>query len=90
MLLAESDLRLVVGNPRNGKRSRPAAPPFDHPAIIRQSFKSASHPGRELTIREIGALPDFDDITVRIADVAAYLAVFGNRLRNELGPSAFP
>ena len=43
-----------------------------------------------LTIREIGALSDLDNITVRIADVAANLAVLGNRLRDELGSSTFP
>src|ERR1700720_4787924 len=47
-------------------------------------------PGRALTVRELGALSDFDDITVRIADVAAYLAVLGDRLRDELGSSTFP
>src|ERR1700720_4381230 len=47
-------------------------------------------PGRALTVRELGALSDFDDITVRIADVAAYLAVLGDRLRDEFGSSTFP
>ena len=54
------------------------------------AFKSVSHPGRALTVREVGALSDFDNITVRIADVAAYLAVLGDRLRDELGSSTFP
>ena len=36
------------------------------------------------------ALPNFDDITVRIADVAADLAVLGYWLRDELGSSTFP
>ena len=52
--------------------------------------KSASHPGRALTVGEGSALSDLDDVAVRIADVAAYLAVLGNRLRDELGPSTFP
>ena len=30
------------------------------------------------------ALYDFDNVTVRIADVAANLAVFGDRLRDDL------
>src|ERR1700720_1252902 len=47
-------------------------------------------PGRALTVRELGALSDFDDITVRIADVAANLAVLGYWLRDELGSSTFP
>src|ERR1700688_2193622 len=42
------------------------------------------------TVREVGALPDFDDIAVGIADVAAYLAVLLYRLGNELGSSTFP
>ena len=46
--------------------------------------------GRALTVREVGALSDLDNVTVRVADVAAYLAVLGNRLRDELGPSTFP
>src|SRR5260221_398338 len=37
-----------------------------------------------LTVRDVGALSDFDNVTVRIADVAAYLAVLGDRLRDEL------
>jgi hypothetical protein len=47
-------------------------------------------PGRPLTVREVGALSDFDDIAIGIADVAAYLAVLGYRLRDELGSSTFP
>src|SRR5579872_914433 len=39
---------------------------------------------RVLTVLEGGALPDLDNITVRIADVAANLAVLGYRLRDEL------
>src|SRR5271169_558183 len=34
-----------------------------------------------LTVREIGALSNLDNVTVRIADVAADLAVLGDRLR---------
>src|SRR5208283_4623949 len=33
---------------------------------------------------------DLDNVTVRIADVAANLAVLGYWLRDELGPSTFP
>jgi hypothetical protein len=50
----------------------------------------ASHPGRPLTVGEIGALSDFDNVTVRIADVAADLAVLGDRLCDELRSSTFP
>ena len=45
---------------------------------------------RVLTVDPVGALSDFDDIAVRIADVAAYLAVLGDRWREELGSSTFP
>ena len=44
----------------------------------------ATHPGRALTVGEIRALSDFDNVTVRIADVAADLAVLGDRRRDEL------
>jgi hypothetical protein len=37
--------------------------------------------GRALTVLEIGALSDLDNVTVRIADVTANLAVLGNRFR---------
>ena len=43
-----------------------------------------------LTVGELGALPDLDNVSVRIPDVAARLAVLGDRLRDELGSSAFP
>ena len=36
------------------------------------------------------ALPNFYDVAVRIADVAARLAVFGLWFRDELGSSTFP
>src|SRR5580698_4473250 len=47
-------------------------------------------PGRALTVLEGGALSDLDNITVRIADVAARLAVLGDRLGDELGSSTLP
>jgi hypothetical protein len=50
----------------------------------------ASHPGRALTVREISALSDFDNVTVRIADVAADLAVLGYWRRDELRSSTLP
>jgi len=46
--------------------------------------------GQTSTVHEVGALSDFDDIAVRIADVAAYLAVLRDRLREELRSSTFP
>jgi hypothetical protein len=39
---------------------------------------------------EIGALSDLDNISVRIADVAARLAVLGDRLRDELRSPTLP
>ena len=41
-------------------------------------------------LREAGALSDLDNVTVRIADVAANLAILGDRFGNELGASTFP
>src|ERR1700722_4333385 len=46
--------------------------------------------GRASAVCEVGALSDLDNISVRIADVAARLAVFGDRLRDELRSSTFP
>ena len=45
---------------------------------------------RWLTVGEVGALSDLDDVTVGIADIAANLAVLGDRLRDEIGSSTFP
>jgi len=50
----------------------------------------ASHRGRASAVREVGALSDLDDISVRIADVAARLAVLGDRRSDELRSSTFP
>jgi hypothetical protein len=55
------------------------------PGTMRMLF-----PGRGSTVREVGALSDLDNISVRIADVAARLAVLGDRLRDELRSSTFP
>jgi len=46
--------------------------------------------GHASTVRKICALTNLNDVAVRIADVAADLAVFGQRLRDELGSSTFP
>src|SRR5271154_2374218 len=51
---------------------------------------SLSSQGRASTVLEGGALSDLDNITVRIADVAARLAVLGDRLGDEVGSSTFP
>src|SRR5580692_11180178 len=40
---------------------------------------------RALTVLKGGALADLNNVAVRIADVAARLAVFGDGLREELG-----
>jgi hypothetical protein len=47
-------------------------------------------PGLASTVLEVSALSDLDNISVRIADVAARLAVLGDRLRDELRSSTFP
>ena len=64
----------------------PMGAPSGHP----EAFKSASRPGRALAVLEGGALSDLDNITVRIANIAARLAVLGDRLGDELGSSTFP
>ncbi len=43
-----------------------------------------------LTVGELGALSDLDNIAVRIADVAARLALFGYWFCDELRSSTFP
>jgi hypothetical protein len=55
--------------------------PSKHPSL---------NPGRALTVCKIGTLSDFDNVTVRIADVAPYLAILGYRLGDEFGTSTFP
>src|ERR1700687_563273 len=57
---------------------------------VPQTSKSASQPARATASREVGTLSDLDNVTVRIADVAANLAVLFLRLRDELGSSTFP
>src|SRR5579863_1331364 len=52
--------------------------------------ESAFHPRRALTVGEVSALSDLNNVAVRIADIAADLAVLRNRLRDELGSPAFP
>jgi transcriptional regulator with XRE-family HTH domain len=52
-----------------------------------QPLAGSNATDRALTVRQIGALPDLDSVTVGIADVAANLAVLGNRFREELGSS---
>src|SRR5579862_3312061 len=48
------------------------------------------HPRRALAVLERRALSDLDDVAIRIADIAANLAVLGNRRREELRSPAFP
>jgi hypothetical protein len=42
-----------------------------------------------LPVGKLCALSGFDNITVRITDVAADLAILGDRFCDELGPSGF-
>ena len=55
-----------------------------------QRFNLCPVRARALTVGQVSALSDFDDIAVRIADVAAYLAVLGYRLGDKLRASIFP
>jgi hypothetical protein len=61
------------------------------PALSRNpsAFRSPPEPGRELTAREVGTLPDFDDIAVSIPDVAANLAVLGIGFAMNSAPRLF-
>src|ERR1043166_5833771 len=52
--------------------------------------RSSPCPLQALTVFEGGALSDLDDVTVWVADVAADLAVLGNRFREKLGSPTFP
>jgi transposase-like protein len=47
-------------------------------------------PVKASAVREVGALSDLNNISVRIADVAARLAVLRDRLRDELRSSTLP
>src|ERR1700733_10219418 len=58
--------------------------------LIDEAQSRHFHSRQALTVRDGGALSDFDNVTVRIADVAANLTVLGNRLRDELGSLACP
>src|SRR4029077_13753655 len=64
------------------------APNFD--PLADKLAESTSYPRQALTVLEGGALSDLDNVTVRIADVAANLAVLRDRRREELGSPAFP
>src|SRR5215469_6811148 len=48
------------------------------------------YPDRASTVLEIRALSDLDDVSVRIANVTARLAVLRDRLRDELRPATLP
>jgi hypothetical protein len=60
------------------------------PGIEPRPHHQARYLLQGLTVLEGGALSDLDNITVRIADVAANLAVLGDRFREKLGSPAFP
>jgi len=71
--------------------------PSSSPMLLGRRRSIATCPARltrlggALTLREVRlALSDLDDITVRIADVAARLAVLVLRLRDERGSSTSP
>ncbi len=72
---------LYIGFDSNGEAVR---------SSIKFALKSASHPDRALTVDLVSALSDLDNIAVRIADVAANLAVLGYWFRDELRSSTFP
>src|SRR5580692_603593 len=69
---------------------------FDVMGAVMCLVSSSSCDGRiyassqALTVLQVSALSDLDNITVRIADVAARLAVLGDRLGDEVGSSTLP
>jgi hypothetical protein len=65
-------------------------PGRDATFAIQEISKKTDHPSRASTVCEVCALSDLDNISVRIADVAARLAVLGDRLRDELRSSTLP
>src|SRR6202140_5006200 len=71
-------------------RHRELIGPLAESRTTRSGTMRMLFPGRASTVRKVGALSDLDDISVRIADVAARLAVLGDRLRDELRSSTFP
>ncbi len=68
-----------------------AADPFAYEAKGQSAlFILVSLTCRALTVDLIGALADFDDVAVRIADVAPNLSIFGDWLGDEFGSATFP
>jgi len=65
-----------------------ATPRLERATRLFREFLAPS--GRALAVGKIRALSDLDDVTIRIANVAANLAVFGDGLRDELGSPTFP
>jgi hypothetical protein len=57
---------------------------------MEHSLHSCIDDRQALTVDLIGALSGLDDITVRIADAAACLAVLMDRPGDEFGSSIFP
>ncbi len=80
----------IVVRPSALTQLKPKRLSFAQPASKALGLGRIRHPGRASTVGEIGALSDFDDVAVRIADVAANLAVLWYRFRNELRSSTFP
>src|SRR5271170_2000147 len=68
--------------------SAPDRSPADNAWCLGSSRENRAR--QALTVLEGGALSDLDNVAVRIADVAASLAVLGDWRREELGPSTFP
>ena len=56
----------------------------------RELFRRAAPEGRELSVSKVCALSDLDNISIRVADVAARLAVLWDRRRDELRSSTRP
>src|ERR1700722_20199962 len=77
------------GKPSHSKRSL-AAILWSARACSRLSSRELAARSSSFNILDRGALSDFDNVTVRIAYVAANLAVLWYRRRQEFGSSTFP
>ena len=79
-----------LGRPRRPRRPKRIRPPAPHPAEVQAVTMDAFMSCRLAVSDARAALPNFYNITIRIANVAARLAVLGLRLRDKLGPSFSP
>jgi hypothetical protein len=86
MTLAEMD---IEAHAQSTAQSARRSSNFDD--LSSSGKRSSLHPSaRALAVGEISTLPDFDNVTIRIADVASNLAVLGYWLGDEVCSSTLP